>query len=177
MRLAAAVAIHGGGPGSGRHPGYDAAYKKHRDAYAALYGMNSISLKPHEIRKHLEDLHDGMVGMGAKSPGREKWVASQYKTYTKNRGIKAGGPGSGNFGHGGTGRNPAAIIFNNRVKKAGKIARLLIKHNFGSSMARRMRDEHWQKVADVLKLDEPPSPTTRAMVIGMLDKRWKVKAK
>ena len=99
--------------------------------------------------------------------------------------IHGGGPGSGDFGHGGTGRNPAAIIFNNRMKKAGKIAKILIRHNFGSSMVRRFQEEHWQQVGKAagIKIPHDPKtgsligPETRKMVIGMLDKRWKVKAK
>ncbi len=100
--------------------------------------------------------------------------------------IHGGGPGSGNTtNHPGTGRNPAAIIFNNRVKKAGKIAKLLIKHNFGSSMVRRFQEEHWQTLGKAAGIKVPHDkktgsligPETRAMVIGMLDKRWKVKAK
>ena len=100
-------------------------------------------------------------------------------------GIKAGGPGSGNFGHGGTGRNPDAIIFNNRVNKARKLAKLLIKHNFGSSMVRRFQEEHWQALGKAAGIKIPHDkktgsligPETRKMTIGMLDKRWKVKAK
>jgi hypothetical protein len=62
-----------------------AAYRLHRAAHAALWGMNSACLKSAQVRKHLADLHDGMVGMGAISPGKRIWVRKAYQNYMKQR--------------------------------------------------------------------------------------------
>lgn len=90
--------------------------------------------------------------------------------------LYGGGPGSGDFGHPGTGRKPDAIIFNNRMKRARVFAKHLIRFNFGSAMARKMKDDHWNTVAKTLNI-KPPSDETKKMIFGMLDRRWKVKAK
>ena len=88
--------------------------------------------------------------------------------------LYGGGPGSGNFNR--PKRDPTAIIMNNRMKRARIFAKHLIHFRFGSSMVRRMKKDHWAAVAKTLQI-EPPSDETRKMIIGLLDKRWKVKAK
>lgn len=73
-------------------------------------------------------------------------------------------------------KDPAIIIFTNRMNKARKLAKLLIRFRVGYYAALRMGDEEWIRVAQLInpKWDEV-SGFTRRITLGMLAVRHKVK--
>jgi hypothetical protein len=71
--------------------------------------------------------------------------------------------------------DPAVIIFTNRMKKARKLANLLIRFRVGYHAAARMTDEKWNELAQAGGWEEV-GPFTRRIVLGMLAVRWKVRS-
>ena len=82
-------------------------------------------------------------------------------------------------------RDPAVIVFTNRMKKARKMAALAIRWKIGYRAACKMTEAQWMKLAEAAgwppkifegQVVEPNSSTlTRWLVLRMLAVRWKVK--